>query len=85
MKPLTVAQLRALLAPSLSIAATIAAITPTPVDDSVVVAINRLSQNDIAMALVVNLVNRLIQSIDPISGQPAPELCAQLEAALAAA
>jgi hypothetical protein len=69
----------------LSIAATIAAITPTKLDDSAVLAVQKLSENDFAVGLVVNLLNRLIASIDPVTGQPPAELCEQLQAALAAA
>ena len=80
---ITPEQLKALLAPGLSIAGTIAAITPTKVDDAAVLAMAKAIENPLILGLLVNLINRLAPSLDQ-SGQLPPEAVAQLEAAIAA-
>lgn len=84
MAKITAAQLRALLAPALSIAGTVAAITPTKVDDSIVLGVQKVTENDTAINVVVSLINRLSGTLEAKGGQLGPDDVAQLEAAIAA-
>jgi hypothetical protein len=82
MAKITAAQLRALLAPALSIAGTVAAITPTKVDDSIVLGVQKVTENDTAINVVVSLINRLAGTLDVKGGQLGPDDLAAVQAAI---
>ncbi len=82
MGKMTAAQLRALLAPALSIAGTVAALTPTKVDDSIVLGVQKVSENDTAINVVVSLINRLAGTLAVKNGQLGPDDVAAIHAAL---
>lgn len=84
MGKMTAAQLRALLAPALSIAGTVAALTPTKVDDSIVLGVQKVSENDTAINVVVSLINRLAGTLEAKHGQLGPDDVAAIHAAMEA-
>jgi hypothetical protein len=82
MAKVTKEQLKALLATPLSIAASIAAVTPTKVDDGIVLGLQKVTDNDLALGALVAMINKLSGSIDATNGQLAPNDLAGVYAAI---
>ncbi|MFO0898966.1 MAG: hypothetical protein U0836_16200 [Pirellulales bacterium] len=81
---MTAEQFRHLIAPALSIAGTVAALTPTKVDDTLVLGVQKVSENDLAVNAVVNLINRLAGTLEANNGQLGPGDLAGIHAAIEA-
>jgi len=82
MAKVTKEQLRALLATPLAIGASIAAVTPTKVDDGLVMGLQKVLDNDLAVGALIALINKLSGSIEANNGQLGPQDLAGIHAAI---
>jgi hypothetical protein len=82
MAKITKEQLRALLATPLSIAASVAAVTPTKVDDGIVLGLQKVTDNDLAIGALIALINKLSGSLNATNGQLGPADLAGVYAAI---